>query len=226
MEKRVVLAVVLTVAVIFLTNVLFPPVRSPTGPGPAETDSLVRGPQVEAGARELAAVTEPSFVVDSVETGILAGAPPVQGDTIVVRSDLYELHFSTLGASLISARLFEYESYSVRANGDDRVELVRPGDRLFGYRVAAGGDTASLGDRLFTADRLEITLGEQTESDSLRLSYEFPGSTIRFVVVYRFRPDTYLVEVAFKSQDRKLATRTLRGRNTHSFWPFMPPTIT
>ncbi len=195
MEKRVVLAVVLTVAVIFLTNVLFPPVRSPTGPGPAETDSLVQDPQVEAGDREPAAVAEPSFVVDSAESGLLAGAPTVQGDTIVVRSDLYELQFSTLGASLISARLFEYESYSFRDNGDDRAQLVRPGDRLFGYRVAAGGDTAALGDRLFTADRREITLGEQTESDSLRLSYEFPGSTIRFVVVYRFRPDTYLVEV-------------------------------
>ena len=195
MEKRVVLAVVLTVAVIYLTNVLFPPPPSPTGVGPMEADSLVQDPQVESGNHELGAVTEPSIAVDSVETGLLGGAPMLPGDTIVVRSDLYELRFSTLGASLIGARLLEYESYSVRENGDDRAELVRPGDRLFGYRVAVGGDTASLGDRLFTADRREITLGEQTESDSLRLSYEFPGSTIRFVVMYRFRPDSYLVEV-------------------------------
>jgi YidC/Oxa1 family membrane protein insertase len=195
MEKRVVLAVVLTVAVIYLTNVLFPPPPSPTGVGPMEADSLVQDPQVETGDHELGAVTEPSIAVDSVETGLLGGAPMLPGDTIVVRSDLYELRFSTLGASLIGARLLEYESYSVRENGDDRAELVRPGDRLFGYTVAAGGDTASLGDRLFTADRREITLGEQTESDSLRLSYEFPGSTIRFVVMYRFRPDSYLVEV-------------------------------
>ena len=195
MEKRVVLAVVLTVAVIYLTNVLFPPPPSPTGVGPMEADSLVQDPQVETGNHELGAVTEPSIAVDSVETGLLGGAPMLPGDTIVVRSDLYELRFSTLGASLIGARLLEYESYSVRENGDDRAELVRPGDRLFGYRVAVGGDTASLGDRLFTADRREITLGEQTESDSLRLSYEFPGSTIRFVVMYRFRPDSYLVEV-------------------------------
>ncbi len=195
MEKRVVLAVVLTVAVIYLTNVLFPPPPSPTGVGPMEADSLVQDPQVESGNHELGAVTEPSIAVDSVETGLLGGAPMLPGDTIVVRSDLYELRFSTLGASLIGARLLEYESYSVRENGDDRAELVRPGDRLFGYTVAVGGDTASLGDRLFTADRREITLGEQTESDSLRLSYEFPGSTIRFVVMYRFRPDSYLVEV-------------------------------
>jgi len=196
MEKRVVLAVVLTIAVIFLTNILFPPVRSPTVVEPTDTDSLVQDQQVAAGDRDLPAVTEPSLAVDSAENVLLPGAAQtIQGDTIVVRSDLYEFRFSTLGASLIGARLLEYNSYAEQATGDDRVELVRPDDRLFGYRVAAGGDTASLADRLFTADRREITLGEQTESDSLRMSYEFPGSALRFVVVYRFRPDTYLVEV-------------------------------
>ncbi len=197
MEKRVVLAVVLTVAVIFLTNVLFPPPPAPIGVEPAESDSLVLDTRVDADDGELPEVSEPSLTVDSSEAVRLPGAAPtIEGDTIVVRSDLYELRFSTLGATLIGARLLEYESYSARANGDDRVQLVRPGDRLFGYQVAAGGDTASLGDHLFTSDRREITLGEQTESDSLRLSYEFPGSAIRFVVVYRFRPDSYLVEVS------------------------------
>ena len=198
MEKRVVLAVVLTVAVIFLTNFLFPPPPAPIDTQPVERDSLVQdsrfGAEDEAG--EPPAVSEPSLTVDTSEAVSLpAAAPTIEGDTIVVRTDLYELRFSTLGATLIGARLLDYESYSARANGDDRVQLVRPGDRLFGYRVAAGGDTASLGDRLFTADRREITLGEQTESDSLQLSYEFPGSAIRFVVTYRFRPDTYVVEV-------------------------------
>ena len=196
MEKRVVLAVVLTVAVIFLTNVLFPPAPSSTRIEPTETDSLVQALPLDAGAGEMPAVSELAPAADSTPAvRLLGAAPTVQGDTIVVRSDLYELRFSTAGASLIGARLLEYESYAGRANGDDRVELIRPGDRLFGYRVAAGGDTASLGDQLFTADRREITLGEQTVSDSLRLSYEFPGSAIRLVVVYRFRPDSYLVKV-------------------------------
>jgi YidC/Oxa1 family membrane protein insertase len=196
MEKRVVLAVVLTIAVIFLTNVLFPPPPAPVEMQPAEVDSLVQDLQGESGDAELPEVSQPPLAVDSSEIVSLSGeTETIEGDTIVVRSDLYELRFSTLGATLIGARLLEYESYSERSNGDDRVQLVRPGDRLFGYRVTAGGDTAALGNRIFTADRREITLGERTESDSLRLSYEFPGAAIRFVVTYRFRPDSYVVEV-------------------------------
>jgi YidC/Oxa1 family membrane protein insertase len=168
MEKRVVLAVVLTVAVIFLTNVLFPPPPAPIGTESAESDSLVQDTRVETDAAEVPGVSEPSLRVDSAEAVRLPGvAQTMEGDTIVVRSDLYEFRFSTLGATLIGARLLEYESYSARANGDDRVELVRSGDRLFGYRVAAGGDTASLRDRLFTADRREI-FDCPTNSPSLR----------------------------------------------------------
>jgi len=182
MEKRVVLAVVLTVAVIFLTNFLFPPPPVPIESDPVERDSLVQDSRFrdEDGVGELPAVSEPSLTVDTSEAASLPAAEPtIEGDTIVVRTDLYELRFSTLGATLVGARLLDYESYSARANGDDRVQLVRPGDRLFGYRVAAGGDTASLGDRLFTADHREITLGEQTEADSLQLGHPRPVVSLR-----------------------------------------------
>lgn len=196
MEKRVVLAVVLTVAVIFLTNVLFPPPPAPVRTEQPAPDSLVQETAVEPDSGTAPPATRPSLTGDSTATVGLPGVErALEGDTIVVRSDLYELRFTTLGASLIGARLLEYESYAARANGDDRVQMIRPGDRLFGYRVAAAGDTASLRNRLFTADRTELTLGEDSGPDSLRLSYQFPGSPVRFVVVYRFRPDTYLVNV-------------------------------
>ncbi len=196
MEKRVVLAVVLTVAVIFLTNVLFPPPPAPPRTEQTAEDSLVRDTAAEIGIEAPPSPTGPSLTSDSTAAARLPGVGrALEGDTIVVRSDLYELRFTTLGASLIGARLLEYESYAARANGDDRVELIHPGDRLFGYQVAASGDTASLRDRLFTADRTEITLGEHSTPDSLRMTYEFPGTAVRFVVVYRFRPDTYLVDV-------------------------------
>ena len=206
MEKRVVLAVVLTIAVIFLTNILFPPPPVSDVGGPASSDSMARAAP-DAGRR--AAEAGGATVGDSgrgrqAEDALNAGDPTrlpgavreIEHDTIVVSNNLYELRFSTLGARMVGARLLGYESYAPRANGDDRVQLIRPGDGVLGYRVAAAGDTASLSDRLFQADRREVRIGPESGADSLQMTYEFPGSGVRFVVVYRFQPDSYVVEVA------------------------------
>ncbi len=189
------LAVVLTIAVIFLTNVLFPPVRQPAGEPSLDADT--------AAAQEITnpetSSTEPSFAAPeegrTEEARLPADVVRPDADTIIVRSDLYEYRFSTLGATLIGARLLEYESYAPRENGDDRVQLVRPDDALFGYRISAAGDTASLEQRLFEADRDRITLTGKAGADSLRFTYEFPGTAVRFVVVYTFHADSYVVDV-------------------------------
>lgn len=205
MEKRVVLAVVLTIAVIFLTNILFPPPPVPDAGGPTGVDSMALEspgavePAVEPGAApagDEAGGRETEDALTGRDLNRLPGAAEeIEHDTVVVRSDLYELRFSTLGARMVGARLLGYESYAPRANGDDRVQLIRPGDGVFGYRVAAAGDTASLSGRLFEADRREVQVGPQSGADSLRMAYEFPGSGVRFVVVYRFEADSYVVEV-------------------------------
>ena len=206
MENRVVLAVVLTIAVIFLTNILFPPPAPPPGSGLTVSDSLVdesdfsAGARTEGGGGEVAGdpsgpgapgpglvETDPSRLPGAVES--------IAHDTIVVKSDRYELRFSTLGARMVGARLLNYESYAPRENGDDRVQVVRSGDAVFGWRVAAAGDTASLSGRLFTADRSDLIIDAQSGADSLQMTYDFPGSQVRFVVVYHFRPGSYLVEV-------------------------------
>ncbi len=207
MEKRVVLAVVLTIAVIFLTNILFPPPAPPPDSGIPEADSLLQDAVLpgapEQSGRDAETAGDVSGSGDRaaglVETdpGRLPGVvEAIDHDTIVVRSDRYELRFTTLGARMVGARLLGYESYAPRENGDDRVQLVRSGDAVFGWRVAVAGDTASLSGRLFTADRQGLTIDAQSGADSLQLSYDFPGSQVRFVVVYHFRPDSYLVEVA------------------------------
>jgi len=206
MEKRVVLAVVLTIAVIFLTNILFPPPPVANVDGPETVDSIAPGSPVagEQAVESGGAAARDEMAGMPAEDALSAGDPArlpgavqeIEHDTVVVRSDLYELRFSTLGARMVGARLLGYESYAPRANGDDRVQLIRPGDGVLGYRIAAAGDTASLSARLFEADRREIRIGPQSGSDSLRMAYEFPGSGVRFVVVYRFHPDSYVVDVA------------------------------
>ncbi len=207
MEKRVVLAVVLTIAVIFLTNILFPPPPPPPESATGDADALLQDESLSS-EREPGALTEEAGapvpgqgdraagIVETDPEGLAGIVEAIEHDTIVVRSDRYELHFTTLGARMVGARLLNYESYAPRENGDDRVQLVRSGDSVFGWRVAVAGDTASLSGRLFTVDRQSLTIDAGSGADSLQMSYEFPGSQVRFVVVYHFRPDSYLVEVA------------------------------
>jgi YidC/Oxa1 family membrane protein insertase len=202
MEKRVVLAVVLTIAVIYLTNVMFPPGPPPELAEPGATPDSVAGEPTagtDTAVGGLGAETDPGARQEEVagEQAGLAAAPALpEADTVVVRTDLYELRFSTVGASIVGARLLDYESYGPDANGDDRVRLVRPGDAVLGYRVAAAGDTADLSVRAFTASRPSLEVASGSAGDSLRFTYGFPGSAVRFVVTYGFRPGSYLVDVA------------------------------
>jgi YidC/Oxa1 family membrane protein insertase len=117
------MAVVLTIGVIFLSNLLFPAPEPP--PRQVAADSaLVEGRvapgefDTEPGAGRdtanrtdvAAAVPDPDqgSGVDRVEEP--AGLSELPADTVTVTTDLVRLQFSTRGASLMSAELLEYES--------------------------------------------------------------------------------------------------------------------
>ena len=199
MERRVLLAVALSIGLIFLVNVLFPPVPQPTQPQlgtPGDSTSAVAEPPRGLPAETDDAVGEtltnqaPGDAMARIEPGVT-----VEGDTILVRSDLYEFAFSTIGAALVSARLNEFEAYGDDVPDGTRVDLVRAGDSFLGYQVAIGADTVQVHNREFSASKSEVFLSANTPRDSLVFSYDFPGSAARFVVTYRFEHDSYLVDV-------------------------------
>lgn len=211
MERRVLLAVVLSIGLIFLVNTLFPPVQPPplppasdtiAAPGDRPDTALEGGPEgVDEGVLEADGAAEDGEVAGDGETadpGAVAritGARELEADTIVVRSELYEYAFSTRGASVVGARLLNFESY---AEGDPEgapVELVPEGGRFFDYGIVVGSDTVRLADRSFTPSRPGFELSADAPRDSLGFVYEFPGAAARFVVTYHFRNDGYLLDV-------------------------------
>ncbi len=206
MEKRVVLAVVLTIAVIFLSNMLFPPPEPPAGRVVADSAAAAGGSAVEG----LDTLPE----APAGDAGVLraadgAGEVPVPGedspaslpaaspeDTVRVTSDLLDLRFSTRGAALVSARLLRYESYVENGVGEHPVELIREGDRVLGYRIAVGGDTVKVEGQAFTTDRREVVLSETNPRDSLHFRHRFGSGEAELVITYRFALDSYLVGVS------------------------------
>jgi YidC/Oxa1 family membrane protein insertase len=202
MERRVVLAVVLTIGVIFLSNRLFPPPEPP--PGQVVPDSVAVSGDAPSTERDAGLVEEPTpgDTVDAesqTEPGAdieVAGLSEQPADTVTVTTDLVRLQFSTRGASLMSAELLEYESYTPNGTEDHSAQLVRDGDRVFGYRVVVAGDTIRLDGQSFTANRSELTLTENHRRDSLVFRYPFPSGAAEFVVTYGFEMDSYLIDVA------------------------------
>ncbi|MDP2470195.1 MAG: membrane protein insertase YidC [Candidatus Palauibacterales bacterium] len=205
MEKRVVLAVTLTIGVIFLSNLLFPTPKPPPGQVPADSAVVVADtsfagseggllapdsadltgrPVQEAGRGEADAAGEP------------AASEEAPADTITVTTDLLRLRFSTRGAALLAAEILGYESYTPNGAGEHPVQLVRDGDRLFGYRIAVSGDTVRLDGQPFSVSAAEITLTEEHPRDSLVFRYPFPSGAAEFVVTYAFQWNSYLIDVS------------------------------
>ncbi len=215
MERRLLLAIAAMVAVMVLSNVLFPPVDRPLPPGGTDTTAVMGEAPGDsahrlAGGRPQEAVVPAPGARDS--SGAAAGdtaaarraretagriaqerpdtATARAGDTVVVRSDLYEYRFSTRGAALVVASLFEYPNFAPDTD-DGPVEIIRPGDAILGYRVAVGRDTLSLLDTPFepSAEELDVS------GEGARLSFSTSVGQLGFEVTYTFSATDYHFDV-------------------------------
>jgi YidC/Oxa1 family membrane protein insertase len=203
MERRLLIAVGLMLGVIALTNLLFPPPRPEAPAEVADTAAVVAEERVPGALEGLEEEQQAEAPREDAPHEELVERPvdPARDaaiDTIEVVSPLYRLLFLTQGATLVSAQLSTYSSYAPDDLESARVELVRPGDRMLGFRVAVGPDSVDLSDRPFEASAREITLSEASPRDSLTFRYTL-GSTDRgplgFRVTYHFDAARYVVGV-------------------------------
>jgi YidC/Oxa1 family membrane protein insertase len=218
MERRLVLAIVLMIAVMLLSNLLFPPIEAPdagrtgadtmavvqredtvglvppAGGTPPDTGrAFVPADTVDALPAEVSVDQDQEVPGTGAATEVAAEAP--SSDTVRVRTPLFELAFDTRGATLVSAQLPNYLSYSPTVEDQQPVDLIRRGDRLFGHRIAVGGDTLDLRDAVFGSDRESVELTAASGPDSVSFRHSVPNTPLSLIVTYRFRPDTYLFEV-------------------------------
>jgi YidC/Oxa1 family membrane protein insertase len=207
MERRLVLAVVLMIAMMVLSNVLFPPQRPiPSAAGDSAVARVDSGPTATE-AQPIQREVEQPAVLDrtadstiAAEPGQVAVAAPaaptpeqVSSDTIIVRSGLYEYRFDTRGAELVGARMLNYRSYGPGAGEEDLVELIRDGDAIFGYRLAVGRDTVDLRNTMFEPNIPVSVLDIHTGDEELVFRGQVGNSALTLQVTYRFEPDSYLV---------------------------------
>jgi YidC/Oxa1 family membrane protein insertase len=208
-EIRFLLAVVLMIAVLVVTNLIFPPVPSEVPVGYQASDSLAGTQAVgtqdpegdfpegqdpgllspaEAGANAPSMRATETESREGVQNNYVMAAP------VVVSGPLYEYTFTTLGGRLQSARLLEFASFTF----EGAVELLRPeGPGALGTRLLIEGDTLDLRTLVFEVEpRDGLTLSEGGAPETLTFSYQHPEHPFRFEVAYTFDPDDYLVTVS------------------------------
>jgi len=188
---RFILAIVLMVAVVIITNLLFPPKRSQNPRVTTDTAHVV-APAGQASAPTTTAGTPPPTRAPTTPpppatapAAVVAAAPAV-----VVRSALYRYGVSTAGGAVTSAELLKYRSFTRRGP----VQLA-PNDMgpLVGYRVRAGATVVDLRTLSFQAEAPALDLAPGSGRRTLHLVHR--DTTITAEIDYTFDPDQYLVNV-------------------------------
>ena len=202
-EIRFLLAILMMLGVLVGTNFLFPPVVEEIpvdAPAPAE----VTGPEgrpAEGAAQpgpDTGVPTAPGAAPGAQQPAIgslpEASVPEVVPERIVtVQAPLYRYEFSSRGALMLTAEMARFEAL----NGEGLVDLIPASvEGYFGSRIVVGQDTLDLTGVPFTVTPEEgVTLEEGGAPETLRFSYQAPGSGLGFEVEYTFHPDRYQIDV-------------------------------
>ncbi len=192
-EKRLVLAVLLMLAVVFIVNILFPPQRPPQPEGEEATGvaPAVLTPEPVPRQQEI-----PAAIDTLAMPGIVQADETVAEDTVWVTGPLYRFGFAQTGARLVSAEMLQFESLAPETKGAP-VQLVPPGaQNFFTHQWLVGDDTLDLRRVRFDIRPAEgLTLAAGGEPQVLTLTYAYPGTQFRVVLDYTFQPDSYVVEL-------------------------------
>jgi YidC/Oxa1 family membrane protein insertase len=188
MDRRTLLALVLTAIVIVATPMIFP---SPRRELPAPRDSIVV-------ARDSSA---PTPVPIAAQTPTVSAAPPSRtpsapvaaqrAETTVVRTSSATYGFVSPGGTISSVTLPAYRSLRAGAQAQTPVELVPPNDRLIHLRLVASGgrDTLAFDTVAFRA------APPRTEGGSVIQEFTSTSATTPITLRYRLQQDSFVVHV-------------------------------
>ena len=185
MNKRMLLALALSAAVIGLTQFLFPPAKLPVKP------AVAASPAAQTPSKDATPVaTVPTLSTPAAPVG--AVAQPLAADTALLSSVRTNLRISNIGAAPVSVQLPGYRQLVKGGKSAESVELVRPGEAMLQYAVIvkepAGNRVIDLAGVPFTA----------TRSDDRTITYVGQSGVANVQITYVFQPDSFLVRVGGK----------------------------
>ena len=193
MDRRIVLAILLMIGILFLPMLLFPP--KPPSPAALRADSLradslrrdslARQQRQPRAAPAAAPVAAPAAALARTTVPADSGV----GERVTVASQLYRYTFSTRGARLVAAEPLHYKSFAPGETGE--AQLIPPDAEFLAYALVVGNDTLSLADWRFTPSQQDVTVG----ADSTAVDWVAQRGPLTVRLQYVFTPNQYLFDV-------------------------------
>ena len=216
MDKRTLLAVVLSIIVLLVYQNFFakPPVK--TAPAPTQQEATV----ASQAAKPAPAATAAAPVAATIQTATIGRKAAVQAVTgterdVIVETPLYRAVFTTRGAALKSFQLKQYKT--AVANSEDLVDIFM---RLIGkgkpkpeggpklielvhvsegmprpLSVSFPDSTVNIpGDGFYEADGSLLDMTQGAESRRLTFAQSYPGE-LKVEKTFTFHPDKYSFEL-------------------------------
>ena len=195
MDKRFLLALVLTAVVVIATPWLFgTQSRSsktiPADSGIARRDSLTESPTIRppvAPTPEAIVATDSGRPASVSTRGDSVLATPVMAESTVVVTSVADYRFTNIGALPLSVEL---KSYRALDGSRQNVRLASATGRLLSYRLFLRGDTVDLSHVSFQLER------SRSSANAELLTYRASVAGADVAIRYAFAPDSYLVRVS------------------------------
>lgn len=188
MDRRTLLALLLTAIVIVVTPMLFPGPRRPqpvTDSTQVLLDSVVATPDTPDSRPAPVPTLRPTPAVPAPRTAAAASRP----DTTVVRTERVTYRIVSPGGTPTSVRLPEYRSLRPGVAPGTPVDLLMPDDRLFHLAIVRGADTISLDTVAFRAEP------QRREGNAIVQAFTSTSVATPVTLTYRFPVDSFVVRV-------------------------------
>lgn len=210
MEKRVIVFLLLSLAIIFgyeyvlkELGVLPEPSSTVESPAVPPTESSSSSSPSSASPTDAASgnpggePSSPTGAVKETRASGMEGAPAV-ADTVEVDTDLYHAKFTTRGAVMTGWELKRY-----RGNQDQPapVQLVKQDSKFPGPLAVMSDDPAistALGEGFYRVEKDFTSLDQAHPEGHLTFSYENAERGVRLEKRLTFHADSYLVDIAVK----------------------------
>jgi len=221
MEKKTILAIALSVAVVFIYQFFFAPKSVPNKAGkePARIEQQAQAeksqPQAQASAPAMpASGGENTTTTVAQKTGI--------EKEITVETPLYKAVFSTKGATLRSFQLKNFKTHLGKNSG--MIELVNVPPNMPLPLSLSFVDSSILvgGNDVYEADRKSISLDKNGQKTRLTFTQIYPG-TLRIEKTFTFSPKDYTIPIEVKVYN--LSPATIQQNATLTWFNFDDPAV-